>query len=93
MKKVFVVSLLVNGILGGWIIADDEAITFKTGKFTVSLKYRHLEMRYSDIKDISTGSFLLLPTVTVNLKNGESYNFIVYNRSRFIAVLNSKRIG
>ena len=93
MKKTFVVSLCVNGILGGWIIADDQAITFKTGKFTVSQKYRHLEMRYSDIQDISIGSFLLLPTVTVNMKNGDTNKFIVYNRSRFIAVLNSKGIG
>ena len=34
MKKMYMVSLCRQGILGGWIIADDEGITYKTGKVT-----------------------------------------------------------
>ena len=28
MKKMYMVSLCRQGILGGWIIADDEGITY-----------------------------------------------------------------
>ena len=34
MKKYFFVSLVKNGILGGGIVADSEAITYHTGKLT-----------------------------------------------------------
>ena len=35
MKKYFIVSLVKNGILGGGIVADSEAITYRTGKVTI----------------------------------------------------------
>ena len=34
MKKYFVVSLVKNGLIGGGISADSEAITYRTGKVT-----------------------------------------------------------
>lgn len=44
MKKYFIVSLVKNGILGGGIVADSEAITYRTGKVTIPQEYRHLVM-------------------------------------------------
>ena len=35
MKKYFIVSLIKNGILGGGIVADKEAITYHSGKLTI----------------------------------------------------------
>ena len=35
MKKYFIVSLIKNGILGGGIVADTEAITYHSGKLTI----------------------------------------------------------
>ena len=46
MKKMYMASLCRRGILGGWIIADNEGITFKTGKVTVAPELRHIEMKY-----------------------------------------------
>lgn len=88
MKKYFVVSLVKNGILGGGIVADSEAITYHTNKVTVPKKYRHLEMKYKDICKVTTGSFFILPTVSIEMQNGEKFKFAVFfNRNRFVNTL------
>ncbi len=88
MKKYFVVSLVKNGILGGGIVADSEAITYHTGKLTIPDKYRHLEMKYKDICKVTTGWLFVLPTVLIEMQNGEKYNFAVFfSRKRLVNVL------
>ena len=52
MKKYFVVSLVKNGLIGGGISADSEAITYHTGKVTIPQEYRHLVMKYEDICEV-----------------------------------------
>ena len=87
MKKYFVVSLVKNGILGG-IVADSEAITYHTGKVTIPQEYRHLVMKYEDICAVTMGWLLILPTVTVKMRNGEEYKFAVFfSRKRFVNTL------
>ena len=51
MKQYYVASLCREGILGGGIVSDEDGITYKTGKVTVSPKLRNLEMKYRDIQD------------------------------------------
>ena len=92
MKKMYMVSLCRRGILGGWIIADDEGITFKTGKVTVAPELRHLEMKYREIRDFSRAWLVCLPTVTVTMADGESYKFIVFRPGSFCGLLEN-RIG
>ncbi len=87
MKRYFIVSLCRNGILGGGMVVDDDKVTYKTGKITVPNKFRNLEMRYEDITGISTGWLLLLPTVTIKMKDSEAYKFVVFARTKFIGVL------
>ena len=88
MKKYFVVSLVKNGILGGGIVADSEAITYHTGKVTIPQEYRHLVMRYKDICEVTMGWLVILPTVTVMMRNGNEYKFaIFFNRKRFVDTL------
>ena len=78
MKKYFVASLIKNGILGGGIFVDSDAVIYKTGKVTVSEKYRNLVMKYEDISEISKGNFLFMPTVSIKMKNGEEHKFIIF---------------
>ena len=73
MKNYFIVSLIRNGILGGGMTADAEAITYHTGKVTVPAEFRRLVMKYSDIRQVETGRTLLMPTVTVKMQNGAEY--------------------
>jgi len=88
MKKNFVVSLVKNGLIGGGISADSEAITYRTGKVTIPQEYRHLVMKYEDICEVSSEWLFVLPTVTVKMRNGNEYKFaIFFNRKRFVDTL------
>ena len=92
MKQYYVASLCRNGILGGSTIADDDGITFKTGKLTVSPELRNLGMKYEDIRGISDSRLLCFPTVSVLMDNGECYKFIVFRRNHFRALLTEKGV-
>ena len=61
MKKFYIASICRGGILGGGIFADDEGITFRTGKVTVPAALRNLEMKYGDIRDFSEKRVLFFP--------------------------------
>lgn len=88
MKKYFVAGLIKNGILGGGIVADSEAITYHTGKLTIPQEYRHLIMKYEDISEVMPGWLFILPTVTVKMRNGKEYVFAVFfSRKRVINTL------
>ena len=85
MKSYFVCSLCHNGLLGGGLTVDENTVTYKTGKITVDQKYRNLELSRDDIKDISwKGS--VLPIATFEMKNGEKYSFMIFNKRRFMKV-------
>lgn len=94
MKKYFIVSLVKNGILGGGIVADSEAITYRTGKVTIPQEYRHLVMKYEDIAQVTKGWLFVLPTVTVKMRNGSQYKFVVFfGRNRFVNTLTSMGVN
>ena len=93
MINTFTVSLCKNGILGGYIVADEEAITYKTGKLTIPEKYRNLKMKYKDILSVTEDSLLFMPTVSLRMKNDEEYKFIVFEKKRFLKMLSEKRKG
>ena len=88
MKKIFIASLCRNGIIGGAIIADDEAITYKTNKLTVPVEVRNLKMRYQDIKNTESGWLFVFPTVSVGMKSGAVHKFVIFGRKRFIDFIN-----
>lgn len=94
MKKYFVVSLIKNGILGGGIVADLEAITYHTGKVTIPQEYRRLVMKYVDICEVTMGWFFILPTVTVKMREGSEYRFAVFfSRRRLVNTLKDMGVG
>ena len=90
MKRILLASLCRNGILGGGIVADDDGITYKTGKVTVSPKLRNLEMKYRNIRDFSKKWVLCFPVFTILMNDGESYKFIILSPKRFHAMLRDK---
>ena len=94
MKKHFVVSLVRGGLLGGAIVADEDAITYRTGKVTVPSEYRNLEMKYEDISEVALGWLLVLPTVMVKMRNGNEYKFAMFfNRKGFVEILREKGVN
>lgn len=82
MEKAFICSLCQNGILGGALYLSSEALTYKTNKLTVSPKYRNLALPLRDIQDINWKR-IVFPVATIRMSNGESFSFIIFNRSRF----------
>ena len=90
MAKYFVASLLRDGILGGGITADDESYTYRTNKVTVSPALKNIRMRYADIREVSEGLFLCFPAVTVDMKDGSSYRFIVFRRDLFRSCMSDR---
>ena len=87
MKQYYIASLCREGVLGGGIVADEEGITYKTGKVTVSPKLRNLEMKFGDIQDYSKKWVLCFPVFTISMNDGESYKFIIFSPKRFDALL------
>ena len=88
MKKHFIVSLVKNGIIGGGIVVDSEAITYHTGKLTIPHEYRHLVMKYEDIIGVTKGWLFIFPTVIVTMRNGNEYKFAMFfNRKSFVNTL------
>lgn len=80
--KYLVCSLCHNGILGGALYLDSQSLSYKTNKLTVDKKYRNLVMPLQEIKEISW-KWMIFPIATIDMKNGESYKFIIFNKSRF----------
>ena len=80
--KVFICSLCHNGILGGGLYLDSQSLAYKTNKLTVDKKYRNLALPLQEIKEISW-NFVVFPIETVNMKNGQLYKFIIFNKKRF----------
>ena len=88
MKKYFIVSLVKNGIIGGSIVADEMAITYRTNKLTIPQEYRNLVMKYEDICKVTKGWLFILPTVMVKMRNGNEYKFAMFfSRKRLVDTL------
>ena len=85
MKSYFVCSLCYDGILGGGLIVDEDSIVYKTGKTTVAGKFRNLELRRDDIISLSWKR-VLFPVATFEMRNGEKYSFLIFNKKRFMKV-------
>ncbi len=92
MKQYYIVSLCRDGLLGGGIVADETGMTYHTGKLTVPTTLRCLSMPYTQISGVSTGRLLLLPTVTLYMKYGEEYCFLVFCKKRFLDTLRCTRV-
>lgn len=80
MKKTYMVSLCRQGVLGGWIIADEAGMTYRTGKTTVDRRFRNLQMPYRDMAGYEKGRW----TVSLHMKNGETFPFLVFAGKSFI---------
>ncbi len=93
-KQLFIVSFCYRGLLGGDIIADENAITYKTGKLTIPAEFRNLEMKYADIAYVYRDKAGFLPAVSVHMKDGKNYKFVIFfTRKRFFELMKSRGIN
>ena len=90
MKKYFTASIIKHGIIGGGIVLDDEKLTFKTGKLTVPTEIKNLEINYADILAVTNNFKIMMPTVTIKLKDLREYSFIIFNKKGFLKMLKGR---
>lgn len=90
MEEAFVCSLIHNGILGGGLYITEEDVTYRTNKLTVERKYRYLTLKKDDMERVSWKGWLGL-LVTFFMKDGGQYQFLIFNRKRFLRVLEQFR--
>ena len=89
-KQYFIASIVREGILGGWIEADEEQMTFRTNKLTVSPNIRNLPMLYRDINDFSRRSVFFFPVFSIVMNDGETHEFVIFRPGRFSGLLEEK---
>ncbi len=82
MKKAFMCSLCRNGILGGALYLDNQAVVFKCQKLTVDKKYRNIVLPLKEINKV-TWKWIIFPVATFHMAAGESYSLIIFNKGRF----------
>ena len=82
MKSVFICSLVHNGILGGALYVDEQSITYKTNKLTVSKELRNLVLPISEIQDV-TWKWVVFPIATFHMLDQRNYKIIIFNKWRF----------
>lgn len=87
-KKNFMCSLCHKGILGGWMIVDEKTLNYRTGKITVDSKYRNLVLNRDDILTVSW-KWVVFPKAVFEMKNGERYTFLIFNKHGFMKVYES----
>ena len=94
-KQTFYVNLSDNAFFpSGEIVADDQAITYKTGKLTIPSEYRNLEMKYTDIAYVYRDKATILPAISVHMKNGSNYKFVFFfSRKKFFELMKSNGIA
>ncbi|MBO4819238.1 MAG: hypothetical protein J5528_03770 [Firmicutes bacterium] len=90
-NKIYAASFCRNGILGGSLSVEDEGVRYRTGKVTVPAQFRNLLMRYEDIAEVVPDSLGILPTVSLKMRDGESYRFLVFGRKSFCEDVNSHK--
>ena len=82
MKEVFICSLIQNGILGGALYVDEQSITYRTNKLTVSKELRNLVLPISEIQDV-TWKWIVFPIATFHMLDQRNYKIIIFNKWRF----------
>lgn len=90
MKKSFYGSLCYQGIRGGAICVTDNAVLYKNQTLTLPQEYKNIVIPFDGIEKVEKSRRLLLPAVTIHLKNHRKYQFVVLNRSRFLKALGAR---
>ena len=87
MRRLYSVSICREGVLGGSLRIEDHGLRYRTNKLTVSPMLRDLFLAFADIRDIRARWWLILPLVTVEMRDGEVYSFILFGHKAFFRAL------
>lgn len=86
MKNVYLCSLCRGGLLGGALCLDDQALTYRTGKLTVSEAWRNLVLPLAEIQAVSW-KWRLFPMASFSMKDGTPHRFLIFRKRSFCKAL------
>ena len=86
MKNVYLCSLCRGGLLGGALYLDDHALTYRTGKLTVSQAYHNLVLPLAEIQAV-TWKWRLFPMASFSMKDGTAHRFLIFRKRSFCKAL------
>jgi hypothetical protein len=90
-EKTFWVSLCYEGAHGGGLCLTDDYLKFKTNKLQLPENMKSINIHYGDIEDVYLcRSLAIFPAISIRLRNGSSYKFIVFSRDKFLKHINGK---
>lgn len=87
MDKTYIASLCWQGLLGGALFLVDERVTYRTGKLQVPPEIRNLALPFCRIKNVEKSKALFLPTVTIQMSDGNAWKFLVFGWNSFLSNL------
>lgn len=87
VKNEFAAILCNKGLQGGELTVEPKVTMYRTGKVSEAIENRRIEIKGNDIARISKGWHLCLPIVSLEMKSGEQYKFVVFARNRFINLI------
>lgn len=87
MRRLYSVSICREGVLGGSLRIEDHGLRYRTNKLTVSPMLRDLFLAFSDIREIRPRWWLIFPLITVEMRDGERYSFILFGQRAFFRAL------
>ncbi len=87
MKENFYASVCHKGVHGGAVKLADDAFIFCCQKLTIPNEFKEIKISYSSIKKITRKSVLLIfPIIKIELTEGKTYKFLIFNVNRFLKV-------
>jgi hypothetical protein len=90
-KKTFWVSLCYRGAHGGGLYLTEDNLKFRTNKLQLPENMKSINIQYDDIKDIfPCRSLAIFPAISIRLRNGSNYKFIVFSREKILKHINGK---
>jgi hypothetical protein len=91
VKKTFTVSLCYRGAHGGGLLVTEDFIIFKTQTMQLPKEMQFIQMAYNDIESITNcSSLVVFPSLSIKLKSGLIYKFIVFNRKNCLRIINER---
>lgn len=92
MRKAFMCSLIHRGILGGGLFLDQRSVTYVCNKLTIEEKYKKLSMPFEHIDNL-VWQQIFFPIAVFQMRSGETYRFLIFNKNRFMKYYQEYRNG
>lgn len=94
MEENYCASICYQGVQGGAVRLTDKFFLFRCQKLSIPDELKRVEIQYSDIKKILyKRKLLIFPIIVIELYEGKTYKFILFNIKKFVRTIKNKRVN